>query len=326
MNKHKPHVSRLGRSALAATLFLCCAAQGHGICQAADGNRIIAIVNNDIITQGELKSRVEDVIRMSQVRPVSGEQAQEVQRVVLERLIEQRLILQEGKRLEVKVTDEDVAAKLADIKERIGSEEAFEQWMTESEMSMAELKSSIHDQILAQRTIDTKVRSSIVVSPQEVSEALKETTLSKAPDQVMAFHILVRTGTSRTEEEARLRMAEIQQKLSAGESFEGLARTYSDDPQAEVGGKLGWVTPGQLLPELDEALFALSPGEVSQPIQTGLGLHLLQAEQRKDGAALSELDANHAAFKQIYEQKFQAALKAWLEGLKKQAYIEFPQG
>ncbi len=294
------------------------------VCAAA-GNRIAAIVNDEIITQQELEARIHDVLNMSQNAPPAGSE-QEIQKVVLQRLIEQRLILQEGKRLDIKVTDEDVNAKIQSMKEQIGSEEGFENWMKESKLSIAEVKRSIRDQLLVQRTVDAKVRSTIVVSPQEVSESLADTEVSEAPDQVLAYHMLIRVGESRTEEEARARLEEVLGKLGQGESFETLAKEYSDDPQAESGGKLGWVTPGQLLPELDEVLFALSPGQISEPIESRLGFHLLRADQRRTGVQLSEIDANHAAYKKIYEKKFQEALAGWLKELNRQAYIEIPKG
>ena len=289
---------------------------------AANGDRIAAVINDDIVTQAELERKVQEITAAG----VRAQDASQLQAIVLQRLIEQKLILQEGKRLTVKVTDDDISGQLAQMKEKAGSQDAFETWMRESGLSMAEVKNTIRDSLLTQRTIDAKVRSTITVSPQEITAELKDDSTAHAPDQVSASHILVRVGNGRTEEEAKQRIAEIQSKLAAGENFEDLAIQYSDDPHAESGGKLGWVTPGQLLPELDEPLFKLETGKVSDPIHTPLGFHLVKVTERLDGKQLSEVEANHAAFKKIYDRKFQVALAKWLDDLKKQAYIKIPEG
>ncbi len=307
------------RAAFAIAVFVCLQA---GVWAAA-GDRIVAIINEDIVTQAELQRKVREVASAG----VRAPDASQLQAIVLQRLIEQKLILQEGKRADIKVTDDDVNAQIDQMKEKAGSTDAFDTWMREAGLSVADLKASIRDSLLAQRTIDAKVRSSISVSPQEITVELKGAEgAPHEPDQVMASHILVRVGNGRTEEEAKQRIAEIQSKLATGASFEDLAIQYSDDSHADSGGKLGWMTPGQLLPELDEALFKLDPGQVSEVIPSRLGFHLLKVTEKRNGAQLSAVEANHAAFKKIYDRKFQVALAKWLDDLKKQAYIQIPEG
>jgi len=104
--------------------------------------------------------------------------------------------------------------------------------------------------------------------------------------------------------------------------FAALAKRYSEDSHAEDGGLMDWVAQGELMPELDAALFSLAPGEVSAPIQTRLGLHLLHVEERRSAASLSVTEAHRAVYQQLYQRKFQHAFARWLAQLKRRAYID----
>ena len=85
---------------------------------------------------------------------------------------------------------------------------------------------------------------------------------------------------------------------------------------------MGWVAKGDLLPELDAALFTVPVGTLSEPIRTRLGFHLVKVEERKTASDLSVTEANRTVYQQIYQQKFEAAMKRWLSELRRRAYIE----
>ena len=137
-----------------------------------------------------------------------------------------------------------------------------------------------------------------------------------------ASHILVRVGERRTEEQARSLIDDLHRQLVAGADVAALAKRYSEDAHAQDGGMMDWVAQGELLPELDTALFSLKAGELSQPIQTRLGFHLVRVEERRDAQSLSVAEANRAVKERLYQQKFQAAFSRWIADLKRKAYIE----
>ena len=111
-----------------------------------------------------------------------------------------------------------------------------------------------------------------------------------------------------------------------GADVSALAARYSEDPSAADGGRMDWVASGELLPELDQALFGLPVGSLSEPIQTRLGFHLLKVEERRPSSELSVTEANRTVTLQLYQQKFEAAMKRWLDELKQNAYIAIPSG
>jgi peptidyl-prolyl cis-trans isomerase SurA len=114
----------------------------------------------------------------------------------------------------------------------------------------------------------------------------------------------------------------LRQRIVAGEKFEELARAYSEDNgSASQGGDLGWMSPGQLVGEFEQAMAHLKPGEVSQPVQTRFGVHLIQVVDRRSKDVGDE-HQRLAARQQIHTRKADERLQQWLRELRDQAYVE----
>ena len=286
-------------------------------------NRIVAIVNDEVITEADVAAQVHSILAEGEHPDLTDAESLQMQMVVLRHLIEQRLILQEAKKLGVVVGSNEVAQHLEVLRSRAGSEEAFQQRLAESSTTEEALREKIREQLLVQRVIDAKVRSTIVVTPLEVSRALGEQPdLAKPGERVRVLHLLVRVTEDRTEAEARSRITDLHRQLANGADFAALAQRYSEDPNAADGGAMGWVAPGELMPELGAAMKSVAVGAVSEPIQTRLGFHLIKVEERRTASELSVTDANRAVYQQLYQQKFDVAMKRWLSELKSRAYIE----
>ena len=290
---------------------------------AATVNRVLAVVNEDVITEADITSHVQALLEDEDGQAPDEPGSMEMHQAVLRRLIEQRLMLQEAKRSGTSVGPDEVSRRVEEIRKRFASEEEFRRSLAESDLSEEQLKEQIRDQLAIQAIIDAKVRSTITVSPQEVAQALeRHPELAKSGDRVRASHILTRVGEHRSEEQARALIEDLHRQLSGGAEFSALAKRYSEDPHAQEGGVMGWVAQGELLPELDAALFHLAPGELSGPIQTRLGFHLVKAEERRTATDLSITEANRSISQRLYQQKFEQAFARWLNGLKHRAYIE----
>lgn len=290
-------------------------------------NRIVAIVNDTVITEADVAAQVHSILDEQGLPDPTETESLEMHMMVLRHLIEQRLILQEAKKLGITVGSDEVAQRLDVLRSRAGSEAQFQQRLADSSLTEEELREKIREQLMVQRVVDAKVRSTIVVTPLEVANALgAHPELSKPGDRVRALHLLVRVTEDRTEAQARARIEELHRQLVQGAEFSALATRYSEDPSAADGGRMEWVAQGELLPELDAVLFSLPVGSISEPIQTRLGFHLVKIEERRTASDLSPTDANRAVFQQLYEQKFEAAMKRWLSELQRHAYIEIPRG
>jgi len=139
-------------------------------------------------------------------------------------------------------------------------------------------------------------------------------------------HILLRVGPGGvTEQQARQQELDIRQQIEAGGDFGKFARTYSQDGSASQGGDLGWISPGETVPEFERAMNNLKDGEISQPIRTEYGYHLVQVLGRREaqGSVQQQMDLARQA---IGQRKAEQAYADWLRQLRDSAYIEYKLG
>jgi peptidyl-prolyl cis-trans isomerase SurA len=139
--------------------------------------------------------------------------------------------------------------------------------------------------------------------------------------QSHARHILIKPSELVSEADAKNRLLQIRERLENGQKFEDLARQYSEDASASKGGDLGWVNPGDTVPEFEKAMDALKPGELSQPIQTPFGWHLIQVLDRRQQDVTDERK-KLLARKAIHDRKADEAYQEWVRQLRDSAYVE----
>lgn len=138
-----------------------------------------------------------------------------------------------------------------------------------------------------------------------------------------ARHILLRPSAQLTETQAAAQLQELRQRIERGQaSFAQLAQQYSQDGSAPQGGDLGWSSPGQFVPEFEDALNRLQPGEISQPIVSRFGVHLITLEERRQ-VTLNPRQQREMLRNVVREEKVEKAYATWLQELRSQAYVEY---
>ena len=141
--------------------------------------------------------------------------------------------------------------------------------------------------------------------------------------QTHARHILLRLGPQLSEQAARQRLADLKRRVQSGQAdFAQLAREYSQDGSAPNGGDLGWSTPGLFVPEFEEAIDTLQPGQISDPIVTRFGVHLVQLLERRQ-ATLTQREQRELARNMLREKKLDDAYAQWAREVRGRAYVEF---
>ena len=140
--------------------------------------------------------------------------------------------------------------------------------------------------------------------------------------QTEVRHILVKPSEILTDDQARELVASLRARAEAGEEFADLAREYSEDiGSAQEGGELGWTMPGQMVPEFQEAMDATAVGEISDPIRTQFGWHILMVEGRRDQDVTSDAVRKKAA-DYLHNRKYQEELDAWLQQIRDEAFVD----
>lgn len=141
--------------------------------------------------------------------------------------------------------------------------------------------------------------------------------------QTHARHILLRPSEIQSPQEAQRKLAQMRERVLLGEDFAALARAHSEDPgSAASGGDLGWVNPGQMVPEFEKAMADLKPGELSPPVQSQFGWHLIQVLERRDRDVTQER-LRAAARQQIHSRKANERFEQWIRQLRDEAYVEY---
>jgi peptidyl-prolyl cis-trans isomerase SurA len=141
--------------------------------------------------------------------------------------------------------------------------------------------------------------------------------------QTRARHILLRTGPQLSQSDAVARLAGYRQQIASGQAnFEALAREHSQDGSAPQGGDLGWASPGQFVPEFEQAMTALRPGEMSAPLVSRFGVHLIRVDERRQ-ATLTQREQRDAVRGLVREKKMEDALQVWTQDLRSRAFVEY---
>ncbi|PTR15725.1 MULTISPECIES: peptidylprolyl isomerase [unclassified Nitrosospira] len=142
-------------------------------------------------------------------------------------------------------------------------------------------------------------------------------------DQTHARHILVKISELTSETDAKRRIIELKDRLdNGGAKFEELAKLHSEDASAPTGGDLGWLSPGDTVPEFEQAMRILKPGEISEPVQSPFGWHLIQVLEHRTQDVSKERQ-RQAARQAIRARKADAAFQEWLQRLRDRAYVEY---
>lgn len=139
--------------------------------------------------------------------------------------------------------------------------------------------------------------------------------------QTKAHHILIKTSAVVSDDEARLRLERLRDRLNNGQSFEELAKRYSNDASAPQGGDLGWLSPGETVPPFEQAMNALKIGEVSQPVKTQFGWHLIRVDERRTQDVAEQFQRNQVR-QRLFQQRAEASFEAWLQQVRNQSFID----
>jgi peptidyl-prolyl cis-trans isomerase SurA len=153
---------------------------------------------------------------------------------------------------------------------------------------------------------------------------LEETRSRNAPtvvDQTRVRHILVKVSEVTSESDARLKIDRIRERIADGAKFDEQARLNSEDASAPKGGDLGWVSPGDTVPDFERAMSGLKPGEISAPVRTQFGWHLIQVEDRRTQDVTLERQRDQARMA-LRQRKSDEAFQEWVRQTRDRSYVE----
>jgi len=269
-------------------LFACGAAlaQGARPDQTAVGrvdllDRIVAVVNKEVITQYELSERIARVQKELQRRSASSIDRSEIEHQVLDRLIMEKVQLQYARETGMRVDDLELDRTVSRVAENNKlSLTEFRQRLEGDSIPFDKFREELRSEILLTRLRDREVTSKLAVSEGEIDNLLQEQSERKeVAVEYNIAHVLIRVPEQATPaqvEARRARAEEVVKRLKEGADFTQIAATYSDAPDALQGGVIGWRNRQRLLELFVEALAAMSPGGVSAALRSPAGFHVVK--------------------------------------------------
>lgn len=287
-------------------------------------DKIEVIVNDEMITRREIDRLLAPVYERYSAMYDSEAlllKISEARQKIIEQMIEEKLIYSEAKKLNVNVDEKEIDEKIENTMKRAGGKTDFENMLALQQITLKELRARYKEQTMSRRLIEHKVGSKVTITPAEVSDYYASHIEQFAqPEELLVRNIMIRPGED-PGRSANL-ANDISKRLSEGCDFGGLAKIYSEGPGAGEGGSMGYVKRGDLMPAIEDVIFKLKDGEVSGVIQTSVGYHIFKVEERRPAKVRSLEEARREVEEAVFMEKMNQKVKAWVEGLKKNAYIE----
>ncbi len=295
------------------------------LAQAATINKFVAIVNDEVITQQDIDQLLAVLYAQYSQESKGYELLQKMEQVkkdILNQIIEDKLVLSRAKELGIKITESEIDERLDYIKKGFSSDEEFYKTLEIQGVTIATLKDRYRDQLMMKKLVDYEVKSKISVLPSEISDYYeKHKDQFKEGDKYGVKNILIKAKDEVSFELAKVEIEGVYNKLKEGGNFDDLAKQFSQGPNAEKGGDMGYIEQGQMLEALDKAIFKLKQGEFSEPVKSEIGYHIFKVEDIRYGKQASLEEVQKDVQMMLFQDKFKAQVNEWLLGLKKKAYI-----
>ena len=289
---------------------------------------IVAKVDGEPIPKAELE-RVAEVLLQGNGRSLKdlspADQRRAFQSVIDDMIVDKILVHQSAGE---KVADLDVETQFTSLAGQYPNPEAFNAELKKAGQTTDQVKQNIRLQLAQKQWMERQIADQVKVTPEEVEKFYKEGPASKfdEPEKVRASHILVAVTKDAPPEEAltaEKKANALADRIRKGESFDSVARAASDDPSAKTtGGDMSYFTRDRIMPEFADVAFKLKVGEVSPPVRTQFGFHLIKATDHQPAHHATFDEAKGQITTYLENEKRQAAVAELVKSLREKASIE----
>jgi len=275
---------------------------------------IAAIVNTEVITLSELETELRDETVRLRARYDGKDLEQRhthKEYDVLNRIIERKLQLQEARAKGITVSESELDEAIDQLRQ------------TQPAVVESTPRSRLREELVLRRMLDFEVRRRIMVSPEEVRRYYREAKGEfTTPARYHLRQILLTPQAEESPSDVVARAETLIQQIKEGADFSELAKQHSQGTESITGGDLGFMRKDELLGPLAAAVEGLKIGEISQPVKTELGIHILTLEKTTPGDPLPFEEVQAAIKNNLFQRKTRDARQEWLSDLKDKAYIE----
>ena len=294
-------------------------------------DRVVAVVNQEIITLSEVEKQVsllkdkEEIV--AEDRFERQKQLQEINRNVLERLIEEKLIDQEAKKSGIKVSSKEVDATLEEVKHRnAATQEDLEKALTAVGLTLETYKKQIEKNLQRQKLINWSVKVETKAGEKEFREYYQNNIGHYRPKETyrpcQILFVVPKEATAGEVQEIRKKCRKVLERIKGGEDFGEMALLYSDDASRKDRGDLGYFKKGELLPAFEREALRLKVGEVSGIVRTEFGFHIIKLLDHNGADPLPFEEVKEKVIADYQVREMEKAFNQYLSTLKEKSVIE----
>jgi peptidyl-prolyl cis-trans isomerase SurA len=291
-------------------------------------DRVAAMVNEEMIPLSEVyQHAAPEIARLEREGTLSEERKQAALKRALDDLIADKLLVAEEKAASVEVTEQEVDFAVEDVKKQNNMDAAtFERALVAQGTTMVAYREKMRRDLAAMKLIGLKVRSKIKIADEDVkAEYARRSKLEEADFEVHARHIVIQVPKSATkpqEEEARKRAEDLSRRARAGEDFVALAKKHSEGPSKAEGGDVGFFKRGEMVGAFDKVAFTLKPGEISEPVRSPFGWHVIQVVERRASATKPFEQVREELRDRLWREQMQHHTEQYVAELRKRALVD----
>lgn len=293
-------------------------------------DRVAAVVNNEIITQSEFdlifRPFYEQMKKAYQGSNLNRE-LQDLRLKLLNQLIEDKLVYQEAKKLGITVSDSELEEETAQFKKQFKDEAAFQKEMDVIGIKFSEIEERFRERLSIEKLHQYVIRGNVIISPAEMEQYYKDHREEfRQKENVKLWCITIPKSEEAAhkgimDEKAKKKAQNLLAELRRSAHFEELAKKNSQDSHAPEGGLIGVVTKGDMIANLDKAIFLLSENQASEVLETEAAYHIFKVAQKKPASDLTFEEARDSIHDQLFRVKSHERFVSWMDELKKKAYI-----
>ncbi|SDO20915.1 peptidylprolyl isomerase [Vreelandella arcis] len=335
MKMRKTLLARATMLSLGGALALCMAAAVPLSAQAQTSapterqtlDSVVAVVNEGVIMRSELDDRMAQVERQAEARGESLPARGQLESQVLERMIVEEIQLQMARDANLSIDDTELNRQVRSIAESNNmSLEEFADALEADGITLASVREDVRREMLMRQVQQRQVGNRVNISDSEVDRLLSQQSSQSGEQAVIqetrARHILIELTPTRNESQARAKAQEVRERLGRGEDFAKVAREMSDDNGSALnGGGLGWLRPGQTVPAFEDAMRELPLNQISEPIRSQFGYHIIQVQERRQQDVTQEAQREEVR-QAIFQRRANQELETWQQQIRSQAFVD----
>ncbi|MBI4711325.1 MAG: peptidyl-prolyl cis-trans isomerase [Candidatus Omnitrophica bacterium] len=293
-------------------------------------DRVVAVVNDEVITQAELDTFLRPIYEQYS-KEYSGAELMkainEVRQKILSQMIEDKLVYQEAVLLGIEVKDEDAEKEFQAFKAKMDKPEELDELLEREGLTMKALRERLKKQAMVRQLQDREIRSKVIVSPVEVEDFFKNNPEKfKTKERIRVKSLTIKKNEEArakglTDEKAKQRIELLAQKIQLERNFDQIVKDFSEDSHAKQEGLGEWIERGSMIESVDAVIFKASVGEITGVVETPIGYHIfrIEAKEPEQVRAFEEVKDQIAGY--LFQEKSTAGFRDWMEEVKKAAYI-----